>query len=138
MACGQAGYRPPTTDSQAPGRFTFRALLRSLGFYTIIWPLFGAANQLLAALALLAVAAWLGNAGRNNKMFFVPMAFMLAATLTSLGITFYQKMLLIMKGGDIFAPAVQALLAVLLFVLAVVLAVKGVKTIVATANLNAA
>lgn len=106
--------------------------------YTIIWPLFGAANQLLAALALLAVAAWLGNAGRNNKMFFVPMAFMLAATLTSLGITFYQKMLLIMKGGDIFAPAVQALLAVLLFVLAVVLAVKGVKTIVATVKRNAA
>lgn len=106
--------------------------------YTIIWPLFGAANQLLAALALLAVAAWLGNAGRNNKMFFVPMAFMLAATLTSLGITFYQKTLLIMKGGGIFAPAVQALLAVLLFVLAVVLAVKGVKTIVATVKRNAA
>ena len=106
--------------------------------YTIIWPLFGAANQLLAALALLAVAAWLGNAGRNNKMFFVPMAFMLAATLTSLGITFYQKMLLIMKGGDIFAPVVQAILAVLLFVLAVVLAVKGVKTIVATVKRNAA
>ena len=106
--------------------------------YTIIWPLFGAANQLLAALALLAVAAWLGNAGRNNKMFFVPMAFMLAATLTSLGITFYQKMLLIMKGGDIFAPAVQAILAVLLFVLAVVLAVKGVKTIAATVKRNAA
>ena len=106
--------------------------------YTIIWPLFGAANQLLAALALLAVCAWLGNAGRNNKMFFVPMGFMLAATLSSLGITFYQKTLLIMKGGDIFAPAVQALLAVLLFVLAVVLAVKGVKTIVATAKRNAA
>ena len=106
--------------------------------YTIIWPLFGAANQLLAALALLAVAAWLGNAGRNKKMFVVPRAFMLAATLTSLGITFYQKMLLIMKGGDIFAPAVQAILAVLLFVLAVVLAVKGVKTIVATVKRNAA
>ena len=84
------------------------------------------------------MCAWLGNAGRNNKMFFVPMAFMLAATLTSLGITFYQKMLLIMKGGDIFAPAVQAILAVLLFVLAVVLAVKGVKTIVATVKRNAA
>ncbi len=97
--------------------------------YSIIWPLFGAANQLLAALALLAVCAWLGNAGKNNKMFFIPMVFMLAATLTSLGQTFYAKVLLIMKGGDIFASCLQALLAVLLFVLAIVLAVKGAKTL---------
>ena len=40
--------------------------------YQLVWPLFGAANQLLAALGLLAVCAWLGNAGRNNKMFYVP------------------------------------------------------------------
>ena len=102
--------------------------------YSIIWPLFGAANQLLAALALLAVCAWLGNAGRNNKMFFVPMAFMLLATLTSLAITFYQKVTAIMTGGIALAPVLQAILAVLLFVLAIVLAVKGVKTIVATAK----
>ncbi len=102
--------------------------------YSIIWPLFGAANQLLAALALLAVCAWLGNAGKNNKMFFIPMVFMLAATLTSLGQTFYAKVLLIMKGGDIFSPCLQALLAVLLFVLAIVLAVKGVKTLMAQAK----
>ena len=36
--------------------------------YANIWPLFGAANQLLAALGLLAVATWLGQAGKNNKM----------------------------------------------------------------------
>ncbi|MBO4576711.1 MAG: carbon starvation protein A, partial [Neisseriaceae bacterium] len=46
----------------------------SLGMngYTLIWPLFGAANQLLAAVALLAVCVWLGNAGKNNKMFYIP------------------------------------------------------------------
>ena len=98
--------------------------------YSIIWPLFGAANQLLAALALLAVCAWLGNAGKNNKMFYIPMAFMLAATLTSLCITMYQKVLVIMTGVGVFAAAVQFLIAALLFVLAIVLAVKGVKTIV--------
>ena len=48
------------------------ALASGMTGYTIIWPLFGAANQLLAALALLAVCAWLGNAGRNNKMFYIP------------------------------------------------------------------
>ena len=55
--------------------------------YTIIWPLFGAANQLLAALALLAVCAWLGNAGKNNRMFYLPMVFMLAVTVPSLCMT---------------------------------------------------
>ena len=97
--------------------------------YTLIWPLFGAANQLLAVLALLAVCAWLGNAGRNNKMFYAPMAFMLAVTLTSLGMTIYQKVGIIAAGGDIFAPLVQAALAAVLFVLAVILTVKGVKVL---------
>lgn len=97
--------------------------------YTIIWPLFGAANQLLAALALLAVCAWLGNASKNNKMFYIPMVFMLIVTLTSLAMTLQAQTLKIMAGGDIFAPVVQVVLAALLFVLAIVLAVKGAKTI---------
>lgn len=98
--------------------------------YTIIWPLFGAANQLLAALALLAVCAWLGNAGKHNKMFYIPMVFMLAVTLTSLVQTLYAKGLVLMAGtGDLFSAAVQAILAAILFVLAIVLAVKGAKTI---------
>ena len=98
--------------------------------YTIIWPLFGAANQLLAALALLAVCAWLGNAGRNNKMFYIPMVFMLVVTLTSLVMTLQAKCTALMAGaGDPFAAGVQAALAAVLFVLAVILAVKGAKTI---------
>ncbi|MDD5807200.1 MAG: carbon starvation protein A [Eggerthellales bacterium] len=97
--------------------------------YTIIWPLFGAANQLLAVLALLAVAAWLANAGKNNKMFYIPMVFMLAATLSSLVITIIQKSQAIMAGGDIMAPAIQLTLAVILIVLAVVLVFKGCKTL---------
>lgn len=40
--------------------------------YAKIWALFGAANQLLAALGLLAVCCWLGKIGRNNKMFYIP------------------------------------------------------------------
>lgn len=98
--------------------------------YTIIWPLFGAANQLLAALALLAVCAWLGNAGKNNKMFYIPMVFMLAVTLTSLVQTLYAKGLVLMAGtGDLFSAGVQTVLSAILFILAIVLAVKGAKTI---------
>ena len=97
--------------------------------YTVIWPLFGAANQLLAVLALLAIAAWLKNAGRNNKMLYIPMFFMLAVTLTSLVQTSMAKYTLIMAGGDVFAPAMQLLIAILLLILSVVLMVKGAKTL---------
>lgn len=103
--------------------------------YTIIWPLFGAANQLLAVLALLAVAAWLGNAGKNNKMFYIPMVFMLAVTLTSLCMTIQQKFVVVSAGGDIFAAAVQLVIALFLLVLAVILTIKGTKTLI-NANKN--
>lgn len=63
-----------------------------------IWGLFGAANQLLAGIALMAVCAWLGQAGKNNKMFYVPMVFMLAATLSSLLITVKKKLVMIGAG----------------------------------------
>lgn len=98
--------------------------------YTIIWPLFGAANQLLAVLALLAVAAWLGNAGKNNKMFYIPMVFMLAVTLTSLCMTIQQKFVAVSAGGDIFAAAIQLVIALFLLILAVILTIKGTKTLI--------
>lgn len=97
--------------------------------YQLVWPLFGAANQLLAALGLLAVCAWLGNAGRNNKMFYVPMAFMLVVTLTSLAMTLYGKCVALAGGALDAATILQLLIALLLIVLAIVLAVKGLRTI---------
>ena len=106
--------------------------------YSKIWPLFGAANQLLAALALLTVCAWLGNNGRNNKMFYIPMAFMLVVTLTSLVQTITTQAGKIMAAGGMpldkagnfdWAPYAQSILGAALFVLAIVLAVEGCKTI---------
>ena len=106
--------------------------------YGKIWPLFGAANQLLAALALLTVCAWLGNIGRNNKMFYFPMAFMLLVTLVSLFQTVTTKVGEIARAGGMpldaagafdWGPYAQAILGTLLFVLAIVLAVEGVITI---------
>jgi len=97
--------------------------------YSLIWPLFGAANQLLAALALLAVSVWLGNAGRNNKMLYVPMAFISTATIASLVLTIHQKALAIGAGGEVLEPAIQLALSIALLLLAVVLIAKGVKTL---------
>ena len=97
--------------------------------YQLVWPLFGAANQLLAALGLLAVCAWLGNAGRNNKMFYFPMVFMMVVTLCSLAITVYTKFGLLAAGTVDAATVLQLVIALLLMVFAVILAVKGCKTI---------
>lgn len=108
------------------------ALGISLGLtgYSNIWALFGAANQLLAALGLLAVAAWLGNIGRNNKMFFIPMAFMLVVTVTSLIFTIKSNVTAIMAGGAGLGWCyIRSILATLLVILAIVLMVEGVKTI---------
>ena len=97
-----------------------------------IWGLFGAANQLLAGIALMAVAAWLGNAGKNNKMFYIPMVFMLAATLTSLVLTVINKIKLI--GGMVEGAAAawgdwfQLLFATAMAILAIFLVVEGIGT----------
>ncbi len=87
-----------------------------------IWGLFGAANQLLAGLALMAVAAWLGEIGKNNKMFFIPMIFMLAATLTQLVKTILGKFKGMADWGDWF----QLIFAVAMVILAVILVIEGI------------
>ncbi len=97
-----------------------------------IWGLFGAANQLLAGLALMAVAAWLGNVGKNNKMFIIPMIFMLAATLTSLVQTVLGKVKLVagMVEGSVAAWGdwFQLIFAAAMAVLAIILVVEGIAT----------
>ncbi len=96
--------------------------------YTKIWPLFGAANQLLAAVGLLAVCAWLGSVGRNNKMFYFPMMFMLVVTCTSLVQTIIKKFTALAAGFDGWALA-QAIIAIFLVALAVDLAVMTIVTL---------
>ncbi|MCC2230675.1 carbon starvation protein A [Hominifimenecus microfluidus] len=90
-----------------------------------IWGLFGAANQLLAGIALMAVAAWLGNAGKNNKMFYVPMVFMLAATLCSLVITIKNKIVMIAAAEAAWGDWFQLIFAAAMAVLALFLVVEG-------------
>ena len=97
--------------------------------YSVIWPLFGAANQLLAGLGLLAVCAWLGNIGKNNKMFYVPMVFMLVVTILSLCQTVMSRFKAIFAGAAAFATYVQGILAVVLVILALVLAIEGFQTV---------
>ena len=91
-----------------------------------IWGVFGAANQLLAGIAMLAVATWLGQIGKNNKMFFVPMVFMLCATITSLVMTIIKKIALIGAGGAAWGDWFQMIWSIGLVVLAAILVVQGI------------
>ena len=106
-------------------------ILLGMNGFQKIWGLFGAANQLLAGIGLLAVATWLGNAGRNNKMFLFPMAFMMVVTLSSLVIIVKNQLLIIANGAADWGPYAQAGIGILLIALAVVLAVEGCQTIAA-------
>lgn len=97
--------------------------------YSKIWGLFGAANQLLAGIGLLAVATWLGNVGKNNKMFLFPMGFMIIVTICSLCVTVKNQLGIISAGGADWGPYAQAILAVILIILAVVLVIEGIQTL---------
>jgi len=102
-------------------------LLAILG-YAAIWPLFGSANQLLAALALISCSVFLKKTKRQGAMLYAPMFIMLAVTFTALAFTIHSK------GGKLFDGTfsfeqdfLQLIFAVLLLCLGTVVAVQGVK-----------
>lgn len=87
------------------------------GGYARIWPIFGSANQLLAALSLLAVAVWLKKTGKNYHMLTIPMIFMLVVTLTAL--------IFLIKSNLAAGNYILVVFPVLLFILAIILAKEG-------------
>jgi len=72
----------------------FAAILGGTEGYTAIWPLFGASNQLVAALALIVVSSYLVGIKRPKKYTVYPALFMLVTTLGALiyqGFHFFKK-----------------------------------------------
>ncbi len=61
------------------------------GSYVEFWTLFGASNQLLAALTLLSITAWLYKARRRIAFTLIPMLFVLVITLWALGAMVYAN-----------------------------------------------
>jgi carbon starvation protein len=90
------------------------ALLLLYG-YTKIWPIFGASNQLLAGLSLLALTVWFAKTGKNYKMTMIPMIFMFAVTLSAL--------IILVRNFFAAGNVLLGSLAVILFILAIVLIV---------------
>ncbi len=66
-------------------------LLAYTGSYAAIWPIFGSANQLLAALALLTITIWLINRGKRAMFVLIPMLFMMVVTLSALATLMYTN-----------------------------------------------
>ncbi len=105
--------------------------LLSLGGYNNIWSLFGSANQLLGALVLIALAVFLKTTGREGRMLYVPMTFMLAVTMTALGMAVVNTFRKAAGGQFVFlTDGLQLIVAVLLMALAVLVAVHCFKKLV--------
>jgi len=62
----------------------FAGILVFCNKWQAIWPVFGSANQLLAALALLAIFVWLKSRGKKAMFILLPMLIMFLVTLSSL------------------------------------------------------
>ena len=100
------------------------AYLLAIMGYQNIWVLFGAANQLLAALTLIACTLFFKKTGKTFSMLLIPTIIMLAVTYTSLSLSLINKIKLISNGD--FNPAVdgiQTCIIILLLVLGILVAV---------------
>ncbi len=127
----------PGADFFANNRFaaTLLPLLLAIlllfsGEFTTLWPIFGSANQLLAALALLAVTVWLYRIGVNPMFTLLPMIFMFAVTLSSLFIFAYKNF----SANQYFLGVIAILLSVLSITL-IILARRSLKQIIAETKL---
>ena len=101
--------------------------------YASIWPLFGSANQLLSALALIACAVFLKRTNRKGFMLWIPMIIMLAVTLTALAITIYGKatLLITAASANVLGDALQLAFAIALAILGIIVAIQGIHKLTA-------
>ena len=97
--------------------------------YASIWPLFGSANQLLSALALIACAVFLKKTKRQGAMLWGPMVIMLGVTFTALVLKI-TELVTALSGQFVFGNALQLVFAVLLLILGVIVAFEGIKKLI--------
>ena len=100
----------------------FAGLLALSGTGDTLWPMFGSANQLLAAIALLAVTVWLAELRKKNHFVKIPMYFMFCVTLSALGTLIFQHFKA--RNFTLF------LITILLFIVAVFLVLQARKSLV--------
>jgi carbon starvation protein len=107
-------------------------LLVLTGTWVYLWQLFGGANQLMAALALLLVTVWLASVGKNWLYAGLPAIFMYATTVASLLVTayniyvnVYQPNMAAHRLVPVVGSGLMVLVAVLLVAAAIVVGIDG-------------
>ena len=97
------------------------------GTWVFLWQLFGAANQLMAALSLLIVTIWLREQKKNPSYALWPMLFMYITTLAATLITARNLYVTIVPSGGAAAAGAWAMIiiAILLFVAALLIGWDG-------------
>lgn len=97
-------------------------LALTFGGYLNIWPLFGASNQLLGGMTMITLAVFCKCTGRKGLMLYVPVAFLLVCTFTSLGMSIAGCVTALQTGGmAIMATSgLQLVFAVLLVALGLI------------------
>lgn len=116
--------------------------------YDSIWPLFGASNQLLSALAFLACAVFLKHTKRKSFMLWIPLFTMIAVTFSALALTIWNLgsgivggsyqwiagMTVTVNGTSVltaWGAGIQLLFAVLILALGVVVVIQGIRKLLA-------
>ena len=104
-------------------------LALAFGGYTNIWPLFGASNQLLGGMTMIMLAVFCKCTGRKGFMLYVPVAFLLVSTFTSLVQSIIGCVSALSASGAavIATSGLQLVFAILLVVLGLIVAYNCLK-----------
>lgn len=107
-------------------------LALTFGGYLNIWPLFGASNQLLGGMTMITLAVFCKCTGRSGWMLYVPVAFLLVCTFTSLGMSIMGCVTALQAGGMavMATSGLQLVFAMLLVALGLIVAVNCLKELV--------
>ncbi len=118
------GERYPITKNMQVGTIISLILMFLVvmsGTFTYLWQLFGGANQLMAALALMLVTIWLIGEGKNAMWTAIPMAFMYVTTIAATIITAYNLWVQVVQPGMSASGNTVALLGGLFMIVVAIL-----------------
>jgi carbon starvation protein len=102
---------------------------RPVPAWQVFWTIFGASNQLLAALTLLGLTVWLARTGHRRAAWVtgIPMAFMMVVTVWSLVMIVFQAYRKLRTTGDIDSPAIVGVVLLALAALLILEAAKALR-----------